>query len=82
MIDVAEQILITCDRKVRGKACGEPAKTYTVARFDTEVWDIDLCDEHSFWQQVVDEGRVHKQAGGRRTAAQATRPWIPNRGNA
>lgn len=76
---VAEQILITCDRLVKGKPCGEDADTYTVTLGD-QSWDVDLCEKHTFWHQVIEEGRLHKQATGRRTAAQATRPWIPDRG--
>lgn len=75
---VAEQILITCDRKVRGKPCGQPADTYTVSK-EGETWEIDLCEEHSFWPQILEEGRVYKEASGRRTQAQARRPWIPDR---
>lgn len=76
---VAATVLITCDRVVRGKPCGEPAKTYTVTRYDNETWDVDLCNDHAFWDQVVAEGRAHKDAGARRTASRDVRPWTPGR---
>lgn len=75
---MAEHVVITCDRMVKGKPCGEPATTYCVTR-GRESWDVDLCDKHTFWDQVMAEGRAHKPPPGRRTDARAVRPWTPDR---
>lgn len=61
MANVATATIITCDRVVRGKPCGEPARTYRVSEADDPAgaWEIDLCDKHAnaLFQQVTREGR-------------------------
>lgn len=75
---VAQKTVVTCDRVIRGKPCGQPADTYTVS-LDGQAWDIDLCEGHTFWHQVTVEGRLHTPPLSRRTQQAVTRPWMPDR---
>lgn len=75
---VAQHTVITCDRVVKGKPCGQPADTFTVT-FNEQSWDVDLCEAHTFWHQVIVEGRVHQPALARRTQRVTTKPWMPDR---